>query len=312
MNKKNLLLAIILLSVFSCKNPKQENTSEGITNEGNTKIEILNFDKSELKKIKDIKGEFKHGLKWKDSRGENLFIFTLENSFRQWDMEEEGMGDYVYLINAYHYSIDKKKYKLEKNYINITSECGFPPFELEADFNSKAFEITDIDNDGIAEISFIYYYNCSSEINPKTINLVFIDKGKPYIVRGSELMLTYYPESGQRYFGHEFRGASEEILDFVTKKWDEHYKTNPAQTKIEISSKSETLRNFQNNYESELYFYIKELAEKTKSKGLYYDKDIKKFEFYKKDKKFQQLVDHILELGYAIFQEEGRYYLKTK
>jgi len=228
-----ILISLGLLLIASCSN-KSDNKELKNTTLNESGFEILNFDKSELKKLKDLKGEFKHAIKWKDNNGENLFIFTLENSFIQWDMEEEGMGDFVYHINAYHFSLDGKKYQLLKNHQNLTPECSSPPFALEADFIYEAFEILDLNKDGIAEISFIYYYNCSSEINPKSYKLVFIDQNKTYSVSGSEYLKQYYPDSGKRFFGAEFKGATDEIIDFATKKWDKHFKSNPTQTKIEF------------------------------------------------------------------------------
>lgn len=228
-----ILISLGLLLIASCNN-KSDNKELKNTTLNESGFEILNFEKSELKKLKDLKGEFKHAIKWKDNKGENLFIFTLENSFIQWDMEEEGMGDYVNIFNAYHFLVDGKKYLLQKNYLNITPECGSPPFSLESDYIADSFEISDINNNEQAEISFMYYFNCSSEINPKSLKLVFIDQDKTYSVSGSEYLKQYYPDSGKRFFGAEFKGATDEIINFVTKKWDKHFKSNPTQTKIEF------------------------------------------------------------------------------
>ncbi|HMG52814.1 MAG TPA: hypothetical protein VK601_05025, partial [Kofleriaceae bacterium] len=55
---------------------------------------------------------------------------------------------------------------------------------LAAKFHEAAFEITDLDHDGIAEITFGYELSCRSETVPGAYKLIVLEDGAQYMLRG--------------------------------------------------------------------------------------------------------------------------------
>lgn len=53
-----------------------------------------------------------------------------------------------------------------------------------AKFHEAAFAITDIDDDGIAEVTFAYELSCRNDATPATYKLIMIENGRQYTLRG--------------------------------------------------------------------------------------------------------------------------------
>jgi hypothetical protein len=65
--------------------------------------------------------------------------------------------------------------------------------DATAKFHDDAFTVTDLDHDGIAEITFGYELaNCRSDVRPATYKLLLIANGAKYILRGE----THIKEGG--------------------------------------------------------------------------------------------------------------------
>jgi hypothetical protein len=55
---------------------------------------------------------------------------------------------------------------------------------VTAAFHDAAFAVTDLDHDGLAEITFGYELACRSDVSPATYKLLVIENGAKYILRG--------------------------------------------------------------------------------------------------------------------------------
>lgn len=65
--------------------------------------------------------------------------------------------------------------------------------DASAKFHDDAFTVTDLNRDGIAEITFGYELaNCRSDVRPATYKLLLLDNGTKYILRGE----THIKEGG--------------------------------------------------------------------------------------------------------------------
>jgi hypothetical protein len=66
-----------------------------------------------------------------------------------------------------------------------------------AKFVDKAFTVTDLDGDGLAEISYGYQLACRSDVSTATYKLLLAENGKKYILRGhTKLAHEDLPEAG--------------------------------------------------------------------------------------------------------------------
>ena len=238
--KKNQILMILVfaVSISACNDAGKSNqgnkkAQEPVT-EAKQKVapfKELNFDKAVLKKLKDVEGNFLYGKRWQDANGDNVLIFTLKEVFKKWDDPdaEDDMGEFTRYLKTYHYcSKDEKEYKLLRLIQDFNQNpCSSPPFLLEGDFYKESISITDLDKNNYGEATFMYYFNCASEINPRTVKLMLIENGEKYAIRGNEYIKPYYPDSGKKEFGKEFSTAPKQFRDHASKIWEKYCKSNP-------------------------------------------------------------------------------------
>jgi hypothetical protein len=234
MKKVQLIMtSLLLIFLAACNNGGKEpadETAGNVQSENSKSFQVLKFDKEVLSKLKDVKGDFLYGKRWEDKNGDNVLIFTLKEVFKKWkDADYEDMGDFTRYLKAYHFaSADKQNYKLMRLIQDFNQNpCGSPPFLLEGDFYKESISITDLDEDNLGEATFMYYFNCASEINPRTVKLMLIEDGEKYAIRGNEYIKEYYPESGKKEFGSEFSKAPASFKSHASKVWEKYCKSNP-------------------------------------------------------------------------------------
>ena len=56
---------------------------------------------------------------------------------------------------------------------------------VDAKFHDDAFSITDLDHDGVAEITFGYELACRSDVSSATYKLLLLENGTKFILRGT-------------------------------------------------------------------------------------------------------------------------------
>ncbi len=237
---KNLLYITLILAAAafcSCNQIKKADQNNGDVNaSGVNKIapfKVLDFDKQVLKKLEKVDGNFLYGKRWHDANGDNVLVFTSKEVFKKMKGGEEGMGNFTRYLKVYHFaSADAEKYKLIRLVQDFNENpCASPPFVLEGDFYKESISVTNLDDDSFGEASFMYYFNCASEINPRTVKLMMIENGEKYSIKGTDYIAEYYSDSGKKEFGSEFTTAPESFKEYAGKTWDKYCKSNPKYTK---------------------------------------------------------------------------------
>ena len=64
---------------------------------------------------------------------------------------------------------------------DLVEDCAF---SMTARMHDDAFAVTDLDDDGKAEITFAYEIGCRSDVSPNTLKLIVLENGQKYILRG--------------------------------------------------------------------------------------------------------------------------------
>ncbi len=232
--KKTILFIFglsIIFFVASCKSEttnedENQDTTENVVNDHNVEkqddvveLEMLKFDPSIVNKLSGIEGDLLYGYKWKDKAGLNLLIFTREEKFVPWpDAEYDDMGDNFVYLKAYHFSGTDDSYSLVRLVQDGETEgCGSPPFALECDFFEKSISITDLNKNGYAEATFMYYNLCSSELSPIPTKLMMLENGEKYAIRGNSYIVEF-DMGGEKNI--DFGDADKELLDYASQTWD--------------------------------------------------------------------------------------------
>ncbi|WP_103070403.1 M949_RS01915 family surface polysaccharide biosynthesis protein [Aquimarina sediminis] len=187
------------------------------------KIDSLRYD--DIPKYLDFRGTVVSSLKWKDVSGEKILIQTVTGHFIWRDYDKDSTSYMLQdksELRAYLFEKKNKESAFSQSWrIYDYTECfGVDWF---TGFIPKATTITDIDNDGISEISMPYVSICRGGMDPGTMKIIMYEGGIKYALRG-ETMLGC---SNQQAYGGEFKASKNlasksKLMDFLEKRWDAH------------------------------------------------------------------------------------------
>ena len=176
-------------------------------------VKRLDFKVDQVPKTLKFKGELTHGVYWLDQMGENYALFSTITRDKP-----DHRSIYLYV---YHYvKSEEGPYRLTRRIRDKEEQC---PQENLAHFAQKSVELTDLDQDQIGEVSFVYHLGCAGDMSPNTAKLVTLENGAKYILRGTTKIK--YPtrsEGGERKIDPSFLKAPKSILDHALKMWEAH------------------------------------------------------------------------------------------
>jgi hypothetical protein len=200
--KFQLLISILFYTLLSCTAAPRE-----------TPVPLLEFKPGMIDK-KLYKGKIKDGKHWMDKRGENVVILTQTGIYWS-NVYDATRGAKIF---AYHFiKTGEDSFKEIWKISEVVEECAF---EVKCDFFSNSLSITDLDNDGIAEVGFVLAKGCKAEAGPEEKKLVFYEgkelftiKGTTTVVNGTEKL------GGEKVVEKRFEEAPEAFLEFANKQW---------------------------------------------------------------------------------------------
>jgi hypothetical protein len=157
-----------------------------------------------------VRGELQSGLKFTDKNGTNYLLFgrAFDKKQNSWTLYVE---DWVVPAKG-----------APKNLLPVRdfTEAGCP-LAPSARFHDAARAVTDLDGDGIAEVTFAYELACRSDVSPSTYKLLLLEGGTKYILRGETTV-----DPGDGVIGGKFTADPEEakwpapFLAAAKRLWD--------------------------------------------------------------------------------------------
>jgi hypothetical protein len=139
-------------------------------------------DSSRLKS--KITGNIRHFLRWTDRLGDNMLILTISDQLRSPAKKaangEDCNGNCTDKeLYAYHFiGKDSLLWKLA----DFEKACNYDNL---VEFRKDATRLTDLDQNGLAEIWIMYSSACSSDVSPRTLKLIMYQGNKKYAIRGT-------------------------------------------------------------------------------------------------------------------------------
>ncbi|UTW67084.1 hypothetical protein KFE94_02930 [bacterium SCSIO 12643] len=189
--------------------------------EENIKVQKLNYD--EIPKYLNFRGTVVEALKWYDKSGENILIQTVTGHFKWKDyypdtteyMLQDKSELYAYL---FHKSITSQTFKPKWRLYDFTECFGV---DWYTGFIPKATTITDLDGDGLTEISIPYVLICRGGVDPGTMKIIMYEGSSKYALRGSTMVAC----ESQYSFGGEFQPSKnlndqKTFLNFLIGHWN--------------------------------------------------------------------------------------------
>jgi len=163
----------------------------------------------------EFKGKVIDIYKWDDEVGTNYFLRTIgeKELGKPKYTDEPGMTQYLY---AYHFISSDGKMNLSREITDFVEDCEF---DLNMGHELDALTLTDLDNNNIGEVAFIYRTTCTSDVSSSTQKLMMLENGEKYALRGTTQVMG---DGGEYEVGESFKTAPDEFLNHAKQLWSEH------------------------------------------------------------------------------------------
>jgi hypothetical protein len=184
-----LLVFIMSISLlFACNSSRKKDPNKAMDDTARMRnppvitqdFPVMRVTKTDIPSEIKIRGDVAEVWKWKDQLGDNIFFTTTVAPYADKDPKYDEEGETAEL-HAYHYIGTEGKYKQLWQINELEKAC---PFDITSEFVRNAISITDLDKNGIAEITIVYRMACRSDVSPSTMKLIMHEDEAKYVLKG--------------------------------------------------------------------------------------------------------------------------------
>ena len=186
---------------------------------GQNKINVINPDTTRLPEGIKFIGKIKAAVRWNDKVGDHIVITTETGETPSKSAPSENFKDAE--LYAYHYLVGKDSTYLTWKVYDFVKEC---PLELEARFIKNTFQVTDLNNDGVAEVWLMYKTVCHIDVSPCEMKIIMYQGQQKFVMKGlNKVKVTANEFFGGDYtFDKAFTDGPSVFRDFAKKLWDDN------------------------------------------------------------------------------------------
>ena len=246
-----VILSVLILS--GCNSSTDRETGKHNDSENETQQTAVDFMKPKQLKLEElppevtIYGEFNEAWTWVDSLGDNLFVLYHQTK-KEEAKDEHGENPVTGSVHTSHYLKKEGTYRSSRTSSGDEQACSF---DLVCNFIPGSTTITDLDNDGFAEMKYQFIKACRSDVSPAAMHLKMREKEKSYVLIGTTWVpfspdlqfnltednlnidatkklndeLKEMERSMGKYAGeYQFSAAPPEFLQFARKEWLKYVK----------------------------------------------------------------------------------------
>lgn len=161
------------------------------------------------------RGKLLDAVGWRDKNGANVVLFC-----RAQKTGKRGSSAYIYVD---HYVMAKSKARRLRRIRDRVENCEL---DIVLRFVPSALRVTDLDGDGIGEITFAYRMSCRGDVSPDGLKLLLLENGSKYIIRGRghwkacDPAMRRTPECvGSRRIDTSFARGPKAFVDHALRVW---------------------------------------------------------------------------------------------
>jgi hypothetical protein len=152
------------------------------------RLVVLRFDSAAASRLPH-RGTVVAGRRWRDAAGEHTLLLTqtgrLPSRVRAADLAVADEPAYDAEVYGYHYTYapgSRGSARLLWRTVDAERGCQF---DLYAGHLTEAVSLTDLDQDGLAETTFLYTLSCRSDVSPAVRKLIMHEGREKYAIRGT-------------------------------------------------------------------------------------------------------------------------------
>ena len=157
--------------------------------------------------------------------GENIVITTETGIYESKKFKHENDGGDAEIF-AYHFIVENNNAKQTWKVYDYISDC---PVDIVAEFIDNTFQITDLDNNGVAEIWLMYKTVCHGDVSPSDMKIIMYEGQQKFAIRGENKVMHGIDDDGnEMYMGGEYKidkafsDGPIVFLDFAKKLWNKN------------------------------------------------------------------------------------------
>lgn len=157
-------------------------------------------------------GALQHAVAWTDRNGENLAVFWRSETTKRGRHGTSATAE----LAIHHFvltSTGRAKYLH-----GLRERIDRCEAELFLAYRDGALAITDLDRDGVGELTFAYARACRKDAAPPILKLLMLEDGVKYILRGT--MRDEQGRGGEHRVDPSFERAPE-FLEHAKRIWDQ-------------------------------------------------------------------------------------------
>ncbi len=211
---KRLLLLLLTASCwFACKNKQQEQKTAVPVQEEKmlSEPEEVTAAVSALLPAPSSY-ELKRAKKWHDVSGENWLVLYETGSYIK-----KGSKAASAKLSAILYQKTDSSFVQKWKMVDHIDDCEV---DVTCAFYDDHLTITDLDSNGLAEITMVYALSCKGDVSPNTKKLIMYEGGQKYAIRGEELMVLQKDTLGGQYVADTlFNSAPKAFLQYAVEHW---------------------------------------------------------------------------------------------
>ena len=222
----SIIAAALMIFAASCGDtaPKQQSNADGAEDQ-QTAITVQKITETDLPAEISYQDDFVEGYRYTDKTGENI-VFITEGEVTEWGRDDDGYTLLNKDLRAYRFLKTDNDWEEIWRVYDMEFECFHYPI---AEFVKGAFIITDLNNDGIAEIWMMYLKACLGGVDPQNMYLRMYNDENIFTMTGeTKIIFTDEYSIGGEY---EIENLSphktpSEFVEYAKELWEKHITGN--------------------------------------------------------------------------------------
>ncbi|HTH30338.1 MAG TPA: hypothetical protein VL946_03260 [Lacibacter sp.] len=206
------VLLLLISLMLSCKNKKQDSNTAVVQEEKVvSEVEEVTAAVSALLPLPSSY-QLKRAKKWHDVSGENWLVLYETGAYI-----EKGQTDASAKLSAVLFQKTDSGFVTKWKMMDQINNCEL---DIVCSFYDDHLTITDLDSNGLAEITMVYALSCKGDVSPNEKKLIMYEGTQKYAIRGEELMLLQKDTVGGNWKADTaFSKAPKAFLSYAIEHW---------------------------------------------------------------------------------------------
>jgi hypothetical protein len=178
-------------------------------------LKVVKLTKADIPASIHYVGHVIDAVKFTDAEGEHIVITTETGEVKTKAKDSDGRDADLY---AYCYKTEGDKTTLTWQVHDFEKNCEF---DILVKFIPNTFAVTDLNNDGKAEVWLMYKTACTSDVSPFTMKIIMYEGGKKFAARGTaKIRVSDKDYSGGQYaFDDAFKNGPDVFRQYAEALW---------------------------------------------------------------------------------------------